>query len=146
MGVSIDDRIKEAVDLVGKNPGVNSFGLCWIYAGGRVEGGKLVGDAGGLSLTRFAGLLKLQARLFDAKKQGKIKTGDSIVESTSAFNYRGREPVGYYPIGYSPELAAKNAQQERDRKYEEQMAEVRSNLDFETSPMPTYLQEFHRSS
>lgn len=136
MAFSRDDRIKEAVDIVKQYPGLNSFALAWVYAGGSINNNKLCGVTGSMGLSHFAGLLKFQARLFDAKKQKKVKTGESYIVSSSSLNFRGRVPVGYFPIGYDPAKAAKEAS-ERSRAMYLRERETRDySVNSDAVPMP----------
>lgn len=66
------DGVGLVVDLVGRYPGHDAFTLAWIYAGGRVEGGQLVGQCRPLTLAEFSTALSLQKRVKDAEMLGKI--------------------------------------------------------------------------
>lgn len=66
------DGVALVTELVGRYPGHDAFTLAWIYAGGRIESGQLVGQCRPLSLSEFSTALSLQKRVKDAEMLGKI--------------------------------------------------------------------------
>lgn len=70
------DGVGLVVELVSKYPGHDAFTLAWVYAGGRIEGGQLVGQCRPLSLAEFSTALSLQKRVKDAEMLGKIVPSD----------------------------------------------------------------------
>lgn len=66
------DGVGLVVELVGKYPGFDAFTLAWVFAGGRIEGGRMVGSCRPLDLQTFSTVLSFQKRVKDAEMLGKI--------------------------------------------------------------------------
>ncbi|MEZ5537616.1 MAG: hypothetical protein R3F02_18605 [Thiolinea sp.] len=92
------------VDIVRKNPGLDSFCIAWTYAGGRIENGQLVGTCRPLPPNEFAVAVSLQKRVLDAKKLNRIevcqsravvrKRDDGSVIRAEAYKLPGHIPTG----------------------------------------------------
>lgn len=83
------DGVELVVELVGRYPGHDAFTLAWIYAGGRIEGGQLVGQCRPLTLNEFSTALSLQKRVKDAEMLGKIVPS----EVRKALRLRDGKPI-----------------------------------------------------
>ncbi len=92
------------VDIVRRHPGLDSFSIAWTHAGGRIEGGQLVGTCERMHPRWFAEVMSLQKRVLDAKKLEQIevcqsravvrKRDDGSVIQAEVYKLPGSVPVG----------------------------------------------------
>lgn len=99
--------VTEVVDLISRFPGIDAFTAAWVLAGGDYDAasGVISGATRPMGLEDFARTLKVQARVQEALKRGKV------VVSAHRRVLREIETAGYCLPGVevSPLVAAKVA-------------------------------------
>ncbi len=73
------DGVSTVVEIVRNNSGLDGFSIAWLYAGGAIQNGRLVGVCNALTVDRFAAVLSMQKRIKDAELQDKIEGCPSVV-------------------------------------------------------------------
>jgi len=86
--------VERVVDVLRAYPGIDSFTLTWIEAGGKIEkvNGSYVlqGRTKSMSVGELAKVVKVQSRVTEAKQRGRIKQVDRLVQ----------RPDGVRSVGY----------------------------------------------
>ena len=88
------------LDLVRRAPGVSNGAAAWLDAGGRFDAAREPTGTVTISYPDFMRISKISARLADLTRKGKITRGVSVYKTRGA---------GFYPVGVSPEQAARVA-------------------------------------
>ena len=86
--------VERVVDVLREYPGIDSFTLTWIEAGGevvKVNGSYVLqGKTKAMSVDQLAKVVKVQSRVTEAKQRGRIKAVERLVQ----------RPDGVRSVGY----------------------------------------------